>query len=174
MNLARCPTGLMSTTSPVFLRNLVNGRMSRSAAPQISATGIPAPARRRDPGDFPKFHSIKVGCMEPVGILNGCKKNVRIAMATASATSRTPPRFRASRHWDTASAICSRSFPVGRSAFSTPLHLRVRPRPCWCHGARFPRRRPPRLKWSDGTMRPGSLRTCWDIAHAPPVTPGRS
>src|SRR5439155_16136338 len=31
----------------------------------------------------------KVGCMEPVWILNGCRKNVRMAMATAMATSST-------------------------------------------------------------------------------------
>src|SRR5579884_694801 len=30
-----------------------------------------------------------VGCMEPVGILKGCAKNVRMAIATASATSNT-------------------------------------------------------------------------------------
>ena len=30
-----------------------------------------------------------VGCIEPVGILKGCRKKVRMAMATAMATSST-------------------------------------------------------------------------------------
>src|SRR6266498_231131 len=83
---------------------ILNGGSTASNVPSVSATlwtyEIPANHSRtasQPAGIFISGLLIRltdvtpnnVGCIEPVGILNGCKKNVRIPIATASATSST-------------------------------------------------------------------------------------
>ena len=57
----------------------------------VVPNGAKVPGTRTSPRSFgvSEVSPINVGCMEPVGILNGCRKKVRMAMATARATSKT-------------------------------------------------------------------------------------